>query len=479
MTCAREPRWTPLALIAGLGVIVPAALTWAYAVDDAWIVARYARRLLDGRGYTFVDGAPTDGITGPLGLLPALLGAIFDAPLEGAKAAGVLAAVLAAVGVTALARREGRAHASATAIWIAATPLVGVWAAAGLETGLATLAFTALAGGASLGRGALVGGATLALAWLRPETAPAALVALGLLWRGGAGEDEPSRLRTRRFRLAVGLAVLGAASIVVFRLALFGSPLPLSAVAKPPDLGHGFGYVGRALVILFGGFGAIVVGFGARDPVRRPAAWVLLALVLSLVLAGGDWMPGFRLLVIAVPTAAWVAAGFVGPRLKGWGALALVSSLALPLLAGGLSVVEAQASAASRDGVGRELATFLEGRRVAAVDVGYLGYASHAPMFDLAGVTDPAIARLPGGHAAKSIDPGALEAWGPTAIVLHSTVPPRVHEDTLLDVAGHPVERRVASMAWVRARMRIARIDEYAPAYWYVTLVPRDGTLTP
>ncbi len=458
-------------LVAGLGVLLPAVVSWGYAVDDAWIVARYAERLLGGLGYTFNDGPATDGVTGPLGLVPALLGGLVGAPVEGAKVAGVVAAGLAAALATGFAARDGRAPGWAAALWLVACPLVGVWAAAGLETGLATLAFTALCLGAARASGALVGAATLALAWLRPECAPAALVALALL-RGAP---------RREVALGWGLAVAGAASVVAFRLAMFGHPLPLSAAAKPADLVEGLGYVGRGALIVFGGLGLVAVARGAVDPARRRVAWILAAHGLAVALAGGDWMPGFRLLVPMVPAAAWLASGATrdgGRRAWAW----IAASLVIPLLAGGLAILDAREAARARDTEGRALARLLAARaqRVALVDVGFLVYASGVEAVDLGGVTDPAIGRLPGGHADKRLDPGLLAARAPDAVVLHSTAPPRVDDEgRLRGLAGHPVERRVAETPWVRERMRVVEVVRYAPAYWYVVLAPADSPAPP
>jgi hypothetical protein len=43
---------------------------------------------------------------------------------------------------------------------------------------------------------------------------------------------------------------------------------------------------------------------------------------------------------------------------------------------------------------------------VAATDIGWVGLSTEAQVVDLAGVTDPTIARLPGGHTSKAISPG-------------------------------------------------------------------------
>jgi hypothetical protein len=64
--------WQRAAVVVTIIAILAVGLcAWPYTVDDAFIVARYARRLADGRGYTFNLGPPSDGVTGPLWLLPA------------------------------------------------------------------------------------------------------------------------------------------------------------------------------------------------------------------------------------------------------------------------------------------------------------------------------------------------------------------------------------------------------------------------
>jgi hypothetical protein len=57
-------------------------------------------------------------------------------------------------------------------------------------------------------------------------------------------------------------------------------------------------------------------------------------------------------------------------------------------------------------------------RTVAALDVGWVGAATSATVLDLAGVTDPLVARLPGGHTSKRIPEGWLESRQVDAVVL-------------------------------------------------------------
>ncbi len=455
------------AAVGGVG-----AAAWPWTVDDAWIVARYARRLAAGEGWTFVDGPPTDGVTGPLALVPALVGELaLGDPMLGLKVAGLAAGCAAAGWAAWAAGREGPRHAVVCAALVALWPLVGIWSVAGLETGLATLAATAVAVGLVERRAAVLGAGVAALAWLRPEAAPACLVALALSGRE-RGASAPAFL----------LAGLGAGSIVAFRFAMFGAPLPLSASAKPADLAHGLEYAGRAGLVVLGVFGALPMFFAVRAPSpRRGLALALAAHVLAVILAGGDWMPGFRLFVPWLPALALCMAGPLAerldpsaPRARRAGALAMLAgAVAVPLVAGGLALLDARAAGRARDEAGASLAAYLRGhaRRVALVDVGYLGFATGLDVIDLGGVTDPAIAALPGGHVDKVIDPGALLARGPDTLVLHSRIEPRVDaQGRLRRFAGHPVEARVAAMPWVAARLRVTRVQPYAPGIWYVVL---------
>lgn len=443
--------------VAALSVAGVGAAAWPYTVDDAFILARYARRIAGGMGYTFVDGPPTDGVTGPLGLVPGLLGELaLGDPVLAAKVAGVGASAAAAGWVTWRAGRDGPGRALTAALLIALWPLLGLWGAAGLETGLATLACTGVAVGLVDGRGALLGASVACLAWLRPEAALPCLAALAMLGR------------ERRLVLpAWAIAGVGALAVTVFRLALFGEPLPLSAAAKPPDLALGFGYAGRALVVVFGALGLIPLGLAVREPEgpgRRLVALIAVA-AGSIVLAGGDWMPGFRLFVPWLPVAAWAMSGPIAERWRerrGVAVLLVAGATAIPALAGGLALVDARAAGQTRESDGAALAVWLaeHSSRVALVDVGYLPYAADLDVVDLGGVTDPEVARLPGGHADKRIDPGFLHARAPDTIVLF------VRDGRPV----HPVERRVSSMAWVASEMRVVHRQPYGPLSAYVVL---------
>jgi hypothetical protein len=457
-----------------LGVLAVCALSWPYTVDDAFIVARYAQNLVLGHGYGMNPDVPSDGITGPLWIVPSLLAVwLGGEPLTASKLVGAACALLAAWLVVRWAhgRAIGGRAAWASAAAIACLPDVGTWSVSGLETGAALLGVTVLAIALldrQTPRFGLAVVATMALAWLRPELAPCVLV----LWLGPLMR---SPARAARWLLG-GLA--GALTVIVWRVAMFGDALPLSARAKPADLGHGAQYALLAIVLMtsIAGTGLAVLGAwrGRRDDRFLLAA--IAAHVAAVVLAGGDWMPGARLMVpIAGLYALLVGRGVARLSLRRvWlaaGCLAL--AVAVPLIDLAVRVPELRATAAARDVPAAHLGRGLRdlGKVVAVLDVGYLGYVSRAEIVDLGGLTDPHIARLPGGHIDKRIDEQYLRQRDPDVIVLHSSRPPKLNDQKgLLAFSGYPVEHRVAAMPWVRDSFRVLGYVELHDSYGYVVL---------
>jgi arabinofuranosyltransferase len=476
------PAWVGPALGAGL-VLASGALCWDHTVDDAYIVARYAQRIVAGQGYTFSAGPPSDGVTGPLWLLPGLAASLLGIdPVLAAKLFGLACMALAVAHWLAWLGRcaGGRRVMPWAALTLGLSPTLAAWGVGGLETGLATLLF-ALAGVAALGRptrpvrlGVCLG----ALAWLRPELAPAA----GVLWLASGTTRSSDREAWRAPWRSLALAGAVALGVVVFRLALFGEPLPLSWAAKPGELGHGVDYALRGWAWLSGllGLGALWA-LAARGGRRaRALLGVCIAHSLALLGAGGDWMPGFRLLAPLIPVAV-LAMALGGARLAerrqraaAW--LCLTGPLVAAVLGLALQVPALGAVERSRQGVGRELASLLAQKyeRVALLDVGYLMYGSALQVIDLGGVTDPRVGRLPGGHGDKAIAARWLLAQRPDAIVLHSRAAPLWDaQGVLLRLDGFPVERRLAASAELRAAFRVTRAFRYAPDYHYVLLEPR------
>lgn len=464
------------------------AASWPYTVDDAFIAVRYADRLARGLGYTFVDGPATDGVTGPLWLAPLTLAARLGlAPLETAKVCSAGASLAALALVLARLRQQSLGTCAAwVALLVAVTslPFVG-WAAAGLETGLATLGLTVLTVAVTARHGSVygevtrpprpslhVGMAGLAAAllpWLRPELLPCTAVLLAAL-----------HVRTRgRSRSALVMALLGFVLLVLFRALCFGHALPMVVHAKPAQLGHGLAYVAeivarpRALVL------ALVCVMGLRSLGRD--GWLLAGMLalhlVVLALAGGDWMPARRLLAPLIPAAALLVGRSVSRlalRQRAW-------ATALSALFVVLGVLEVAPQLASARSAGltrtRQLAPLVEAvcgasGPVALVDVGALGVACpHVTLLDLGGLTEPAVAYARGVHLAKQVDAHWLRVRNPALIVLHSRERPAYDRERRLRwFAGYPVERRVLAMAFVQRAYRVERVIAYAPRYFYVVL---------
>ncbi|MDB4974337.1 MAG: hypothetical protein JWN48_2678 [Myxococcaceae bacterium] len=460
-------------------LVALAAAAWPFTVDDAFIVVRYADRLARGQGYTFSGSTPSDGVTGPLWLLPLVVGAWLGLdPLSVAKTCSLAACVLSWWAVSARLRSAVLGRHSVWLALVVATsslPFV-VWSVAGLETGLAAYCATLLALAATRrphADGTLVGLSLAALAWLRPE-----LLAFGscLLFLLGLRQGER---RAARRAWAIGLT--GIVLVLGFRYFMFGHLLPMSASAKPALIGHGLSYLLDGLlrarvwvlVLLLG----CALRFGGQGSQTLLAG--LLVHALAVVLVGGDWMPGRRLFAPLVPVLALTLA--LGTRVLfarrphvGWAmSVALLAASALELLPELSAVRDAGALRQQRAPQLARLICAATGP-VALLDVGVLAAACPGQSFvDLGGLTEPAIAYARGAHLDKQIDPHWLTARAPGLVVLHSGERPSVDAARQLRwFAGYPVERRVLAMPFMRT-YEVRHVFAYAPHYDYVLLTPR------
>lgn len=451
-----------------VGVLLGAMLAWPFTVDDAYIVARYARHLVFDSSYAMnAGGTPSDGVTGPLWLVPALLGhACVGDPVTMAKGVGVLCGLLAAgIALAALrARCGGRVAAAWAALVLVLQPSYWTWLGAGLETGAAALSVAQV----GFGRRAWLGSVSCGLlAWLRPEMVPAAL----WLWFARFGV---------RASPVCGLpAAVLAIAVVSFRLLCFGSVLPLSVAAKPATLSNGGEYVLRGLLLTTGLVGfALVCWVGVRRERRLFYGWIIG--LAGIALGGGDWMPGFRLFAPLSPIhAVLLGLGLqrVALRAPRWSCVLGLLACLVPALDAVVRVPALWHSAQARLEVARPLALSAReyGGTLALVDVGYIGWVSGLPVMDLGGITDADIGRLPGGHLDKHLSQELLTAKQPVQAILHSQRAPRVDQaGRLLGFFGYPVEHRFAKLANVQRNYRVRRIFRYGPDYYYIWLVRVD-----
>jgi hypothetical protein len=311
-------------VVATLLLVGRALLAERQTVDDVFIFLRTARNLAERGQMVFDPGARVEGTSSPM--WTALLALAWRMGAHGlgiAKLGSLVAAALvpAGCGLAVATASERRTLAIAVpAVALAFDADLASWAASGMDTALWTLACVGCVVLACRPRLAAL--ALGALAWVRPEGP--LFAALGVL------------ALARDRRALVRLSLLAAAPVVlltVLRLGYFHALVPNTFWAKMNAADGkdftGTGYLASAfvrrplLLLVLPGFGLVLAR--ASAPARLALA-LLLATLLFAGLAGGDWMPGRRLLVPALPLAA-IIAGIVmstRPRL-----LAAATSVAL------------------------------------------------------------------------------------------------------------------------------------------------------
>jgi len=461
---------------------------WGFSVDDALITGRVAAHLARGLGYRFnADGPIVDAVT-PLGwaylLAPfagqGAVGAVAAASLAGGLAWLVAAAELgrrcAELGAEpcaaggAAATPDGQRSAPLLCwLGIALSLPLGAWAVAGMETGVVlALGTAALRPGWS---GAACAGAAAAL---RPELAPwAVALSFGQAWA--------ERVSLPRRALAVALALAPALTVALVRWFVFGRAAPLSIFAKPSDLAHGLSYAFGTLFLAGPPYLLLAGRAWRRVPARAWAIALAFGVhVLVLIGIGGDWMPFWRLAVPTFPGLFWVGAalaaqsGAVSHALR---VALVVASAALLHYYKGDATRAVRAEQAQR--IARAAALLAGSARVAGVDIGWLGAAASAVaglpagsppsgkagpgrelhVVDLAGVTDPEVAFLPGGHTSKRLPHDFLERRSVDTLVLRRAASPArapatggsaVEPVAALDLAAvdwvYAVDRRVLGL---------------------------------
>ncbi len=345
-------------------LVVPAALVLAAlalagaqagSIDDAFILAIYARNLAQGGEFAYRLGQPAlDGFTS-LGDLLLKSGALLLAPGDALRTMWVTTTVtyLLAVlmGVTAaLCLAGGRAPrvGALAALAVTLTPGLAEGSAYLLGTPL-YLALLALAAilfcecwqGAGRATEPALGALALALVIARPEGAPVAMTLLALR---AARAPRPNRSW-----LALVLFLVGLAAYLGWRTAVFGYWAPNSYYAKTSatrwnevrdGLSYLWAFVTGEFVLpasrlgrgLGAGVGAALLGWvflaplvvrrssfsQAKDWRQATALWAAAtAAMLTVVWSGGDCYRGARFLapmsLLALLSAAVVASGARGP----------------------------------------------------------------------------------------------------------------------------------------------------------------------
>lgn len=421
------------AILGVLSALVPALWMWGFTVDDALISLRYAQHLAAGAGYRFnALGPSTDGVTPlpwPLLVAPVVTGVDLMAALCRVKVAVIVAWAVASgvLGYTLYLRAGEKRHRAVIALVVVGLAFpIGAWAASGMETGVATaLATLAAVAFDRPWRAACLAGLATAL---RPELLPWAMtVAIG------AALARPNAAKARDAAFSAGIAALPFAICAVVRVVAFGRPAPLATLAKPSDLDHGLAYAGAAAIMML--LPLLVFAPLALRRTSLMAKTLVVAFLVHVVVViavGGDWMPYARLMVPVAPSLALVfvelRAHALSSALRVLVAVALGAVLLVRTAPAGRHVFEDRRELALR-----ARPVLANARVVAALDVGWVGAVTDATVVDLAGLTDPAIAILAGGHTSKAVDTGMLLDRNVDTIVIYGE--PRVVERRLMAAA--------------------------------------------
>lgn len=315
---ARHPRW-PVLLWLGVVLVLGLRLVQlrAFVIDDAFISFRYARNLAEGHGLVFNPGERVEGYSNLAWVL--LIAGCTKAGVAPLAAARVLSLLCvcgtfwALYRVSASGQGRGDLHAGLAALGLALNSSFVLWVLAGLETHLMALAVTALLLAMWTERAAAVPWRTAlccALAVLvRPEGVAYATAGCAGLWVVHRME------RTGRAGAAfvpVAATVAAAAALTGWRLWYYGEWLPNVFYAKSGGTAYQMGEGVKYIYSFVAGYGhpillALPVATWLLRPSARPmlvAAGLLGAAGAAFVVyAGGDWMPGHRFLVPAMPLA--------------------------------------------------------------------------------------------------------------------------------------------------------------------------------
>ncbi len=399
----------------GLGAALPlVALLYGYTVDDALITARVASHWANGEGYRFNSyGPPVDAVT-PLGFAPLLALGGRGSPLEmfeRARLLGVASWLAGSLLLGALLARSASLRERLPVLLVVAVSApLGAWASSGMETGFVTL----------LGCCALVGGAPGALgaglaAGLRPELLPWAFV---LSVGRSAFTSRSPEPRTVALSVALSLGPAVAVGLVRLRRIRFcgAARSSRSPPIFPTDFATPRARSCSAACRCSSSLRALSL---AATP--RHACWCSRPAHIS-GLSSSRAAIGWRCFACSSrccpqprsrrPVSRADRAAF---------AIALRSVLAV---AASLFVL-VDTGLPARHVLGHRLAlieqaspALLGARSVAALDAGWVGVAAPQTIVDLAGVTDPVIAALPGGHTSKRIPDQLLVGRGTDAWVL-------------------------------------------------------------
>lgn len=462
-----------------------AAGFWGFSYDDAFITYRYAQRFAEGRGLTYNDGEVVYGTTAPgyalaLGAFtlagrPLGLGAAQWGSLAGC--AGLLLASWAILGVQG---RTAGERALATGL-LAAVVLTQRWHVeliGGEAPALAGILLPAFVLAFEQRRPMAAGLLTSLAVCFRGDAALAAAVIAAGLWWG-------QRRLPWRYAAAAGIpTALFYAAITLY----YGSVLPHSYLGKREEIvlvEDGYAAMqGAWLLRCFSLPGVMALGGLAIWGIASGWRWhrrLTLALVAWVVahelfyqLAGVVFAPWYHLVSLVVllflgslgaarVAARWQTTGARSRRAAERAAAAMALTLALVLVALGVPWLTRQwrQPPDPRQRIYEQTGEFLAGLppgRVAAIEIGVLGYRSRQPILDLVGlVSADALAARRAGRLLEAL----------------TANPPRYAVDVSLFSDQHPLTEWLADREDYR---EIARFEDPDSGRGVVRVLARGAT---
>jgi hypothetical protein len=384
--------------------------TWGYSLDDSWIYATMARNVATGHGFSFNPGEPVAGSTGPLyTFVLALFYFLFREVVWSAKIFGILCQIGSALAMVA-AIRHALPGSRAVPLWaglaVGIAPALVWGSVSGMEISFYMLVITLGILFYVRGRPLLAVLAWSVGVWLRPDGI--FLVALAVVL--GPFRELPKR------------ALIAAPALLAyfaFNFAIGGHWMPQTVGAKAHfavDLGGRTWNLFREWTAIWGVPYRVaddlempvlflpLIGIGAAVTIRR---WPVLAIYaigfpLALSLFRGESSSHKRYILYVIPFGVTLAAmglHALRRRLHGPAGAQLTVVLAVACLVWQAGFAYRQAemhgwNVQNIEGMQRVLGEFAgritkPGDRVAANDIGAIGYFSRRPVVDLMGLITP------------------------------------------------------------------------------------------